>query len=156
MLPYDRPILLIAEKPSQVDEVVTHLLRVGFDDVQGYLEGGLDAWETSGFPLAMLDTFSVHDLNEKLKQGDPLTVLDVRTEKEWTDGHIDGAIHIHGGTLQDRFEEIPKDKPVAVVCGSGYRATIASSFLQREGYENVANVMGGMSAWKAADLSTVK
>lgn len=103
----------------------------------------------------MLDTLSVHDLSQKLKQGDPLTVLDVRTDQEWSDGHIDGAIHIHGGTLEERFEEVPKDKPVAVICGSGYRATIASSFLQREGYENVANVMGGMSTWKAAELATV-
>jgi hydroxyacylglutathione hydrolase len=156
VLPYDRPMLLVADNSSQVDEVVTHLLRVGFDDVQGYLEGGLDAWETSGYPLAMLDTLSAHDLSQKLKQGDPLTVLDVRTEQEWSDGHIEGALHIHGGTLEERFEEVPKDKPVAVICGSGYRATIASSFLQREGYQEVANVMGGMSAWKAADLPTVK
>ena len=49
VLPYDRPILLVVEQPSQVEEVVTHLLRVGFDDVQGYMEGGMDAWETAGF-----------------------------------------------------------------------------------------------------------
>lgn len=82
----------------------------------------------------------------------PVTVLDVRTEGEWAAGHIDGAIHIHGGKLQERFAEVPRDRPVAVVCGSGYRASIASSFLQREGYEGVQNVMGGMTAWKAAGL----
>lgn len=155
VLPYDRPMLLVVDDPSQVAEVVRHLLRVGFDDVQGYLEGGLDAWETSGYRLAMLDTLSIHDVSQKLKQGDPLTLLDVRTEQEWADGHIDGAIHIHGGMLEERFEEVPRDKPVAVICGSGYRATIASSFLQREGYEDVANVLGGMSAWTAADFPTV-
>ena len=79
-----------------------------------------------------------------------MTVLDVRTEKEWNAGHIDGAIHIHGGLLQDRFADIPRDEPVAVVCGSGYRASIAASFLKREGYQDVSNVVGGMSAWKAA------
>lgn len=155
VLPYDRPMLLVVDEPSQVRDVVTHLIRVGFDDVQGYLEGGVDAWETSGYPLAMLDTQSIHDLAKKLNHGDSLTVLDVRTEQEWTDGHIDGAMHIHGGTLQERFDEVPKDKPVAVICGSGYRATIAASFLKRAGYEDVANVMGGMSAWKAAELPTV-
>ncbi len=77
-------------------------------------------------------------------------MLDVRTEAEWDGGHIEGAHHIHGGTLQERFAEVPKDRPVAVVCGSGYRASIASSFLKREGYPDVANVLGGMTAWKAA------
>lgn len=155
VLPYDRPILLVVDQPSQVEEVVTHLLRVGFDDVQGYLEGGLEAWETAGLPLARLHTLSVHDLHEKLQKSGSLTVLDVRTDKEWEEGHIDGALHIHGGTLQDRIGEIPKDKPVAVVCGSGYRASIAASFLRRDGLESVSNVLGGMSAWKAAKLPTV-
>ena len=79
----------------------------------------------------------------------------MRTDEEWDAGHIDGAIHIHGGKLQERFGEVPHDKPVAVVCGSGYRASIAASFLQRDGYEAVSNVIGGMSAWKAAKLPTV-
>jgi hydroxyacylglutathione hydrolase len=153
VLPYDRPVQLIVDSAAQVPEVVTHLIRVGFDDILGYLQGGIDGWETAGYPLEMLSTISVHQLNERLKAGsDRLTVLDVRTEKEWNAGHIDGAIHIHGGKLQEHFSEVPKDKPVAVVCGSGYRASIAASFLQREGYPEVVNVLGGMSAWKGDGL----
>ena len=126
-------------------------MRVGFDDVQGYLEGGMDGWETSGYPLAMLGHDVGAELRDRLTQGpDRLTVLDVRTEKEWNAGHIDGGVHIHGGKLQERFAEVPTEQPVAVVCGSGYRASIAASFLKREGYEDVTNVVGGMSAWKAA------
>jgi hydroxyacylglutathione hydrolase len=155
VLPYDRPILLVADEPAQVDRVVTHLLRVGFDDVQGYLEGGIGSWETGGLPLSTLSTMSVHDLDKLRKAEKQLTILDVRTEKEWNDGHIEGATHVHGGTLQERVEELPKDKPVAVVCGSGYRASIASSFLKRHEFEDVTNVIGGMSAWKAAELPTV-
>lgn len=152
VLPYDRPILLVVERPEQVPEVTTHLLRVGFDDILGYLEGGLDAWETAGLPLEMLDTLSVKDLYQKLRQQHPLTVLDVRTEQEWKSGHIRNALHIHGGTLQERLEDIPQEQPVAVVCGSGYRASIASSFIRQAGFSDVANVLGGMSAWKAAEL----
>lgn len=155
VLPYDRPILVISDEPSQIKQVVTHLLRVGFDDIEGYLEGGIGSWETSGFPLSTLNTMSVHDLARKRKTEKQLTILDVRTDKEWNDGHIEGAIHIHGGRLQERVDELPPDKPVAVVCGSGYRASIASSFLKREGFEDVTNIMGGMSAWKAAELPTV-
>jgi hydroxyacylglutathione hydrolase len=46
--------------------------------------------------------------------------------------------------------DIPKDRPIAVICGTGYRGSIAASFLQSQGYAEVANVLGGMSAWKAA------
>ena len=157
VLPYDRPILIVPDDPDDVPEVVTHLLRVGFDEVQGYLEGGLGDWETSGFELGRLATTSVHDLADRL-QGEcsrPF-VLDVRTDGEWDAGHIEGAHHIHGGTLEERYAEVPKDRPVAVVCGSGYRASIASSFLKREGYTDVANVLGGMAAWKAAGFPAVK
>ena len=61
-------------------------------------------------------------------------------------------MHIHGGMLQDRFGEVPRDRPVAVVCGSGYRASIAASFLKRAGYDAVTNVIGGMTAWTNASL----
>src|SRR5690606_15126396 len=84
VLPYDRPTLIITDDPKQISEVTTHLLRVGFDDVQGYLQGGLDGWETGGFPLATLGSWSVQRLDQQRKSvGDRLTILDVRTEKEW-------------------------------------------------------------------------
>jgi hydroxyacylglutathione hydrolase len=156
VLPYERPMLIVADDPRHVPEVVTHLLRVGFDDVQGFLEGGIDAWQTTGLPLAALGTWSVHELAQRLQSGSAaLTLLDVRTEQEWNAGHIDGALHIHGGKLQERFADVPRDKPVAVICGSGYRGSIAASFLKREGYPEVVNVLGGMMAWKAAGLPTV-
>ncbi len=82
--------------------------------------------------------------------------LQHRGESECAGGHIEGTHHIHGGTLEQRYAEVPRDRPVAVVCGSGYRASIASSFLKREGYTDVANVLGGMAAWKAAGLPTAR
>ncbi len=156
VLPYDRPALIVADDPADVPEVVMHLLRVGFDDVQGYLEGGLADWEGHGYHLGRLETLSVHDLTARLKGDGPPFVLDVRTDSEWDAGHIAGAHHIHGGTLEERYAEVPRDRPVAVLCGTGYRASIASSFLKREGYHDVANVLGGMTAWKAAGLPIAK
>ena len=108
VLPYDRPTLLVVDEASRMPEATTHLLRVGFDDVQGYLEGGMDAWQTSGYELTTLNTLSVHQAEQQIKQSaGAVTVLDVRTEKEWHGGHIDGAIHIHGGKLQERFADVP-------------------------------------------------
>jgi hydroxyacylglutathione hydrolase len=157
VLPYDHPTLVIVENAAQMPDVTNTLLRVGFDDVKGYMEGGMDSWETGGFPLTSLPTISVHDLKERLgKNHDTMTVLDVRTEREWKEGHIAGALHIHGGKLQERYADVPRNKPVTVMCGSGYRSTIAASFLLREGYSEVSNVAGGMSAWKAAGFPQVQ
>jgi hydroxyacylglutathione hydrolase len=157
VLPYDHPILIVPDDREDVPEVVKHLLRVGFDDVQGYLAGGLDDWETHGFELGRLKTESVHGLAARLaRKADRPFVLDVRTQAEWDAGRVEGALHIHGGKLQERMTEVPKDRPVTVVCGSGYRASIAASFLKREGHDDVTNVLGGMAAWKAAGLPTEK
>ena len=154
VLPYDKQIVIVPSSPSDVPEVVTHLIRVGLDDVQGYMEDGMDAWENQGFEIGQLESVSVQSLGERLNglAGKRPFVLDVRTESEWEAGHIEGARHLHGGVLKDRFPEVPKDRPVAVVCGSGYRGSIASSFLKSNGYAEVSNVLGGMSAWKAAGL----
>jgi hydroxyacylglutathione hydrolase len=154
VLPYDQPTLIVLDDPADMPQVVTHLLRVGFDHIRGYLEDGMDRWQTAGFETARLQTMSVHDLARRLKTSDPPFVLDVRSEREFDAGHIEEALHIHGGLLQDRVAEVPRDREVAVVCGSGYRASIAASFLKRRGYERVINVLGGMSAYSAAGFLT--
>ena len=78
-------------------------------------------------------------------------MLDVRTETEWDGGHIDGAhCTSTAGCSRSGWTRCRSDRPVAVVCGSGYRASIAASFLKRDGYEDVTNVLGGMTAWNAA------
>lgn len=154
VLPYDRPILIVLDDPANMAAVTTHLLRVGLDDVQGYLDGGMTAWETNGFPLSRLDTISVQQLHDRMPdiQNGSLKLLDVRTEREWQAGHVDGATHIHGGQLQERLNEVHVDQPIFVTCNSGYRASIAASFLKRAGVEKVTNVIGGMSAWQSAGL----
>jgi hydroxyacylglutathione hydrolase len=155
VLPYDHPTLIVLDDPADMPQVVTHLLRVGFDDVRGYLEDGMDRWQTAGFETARLQTMSVHDLATRLKDRDAPFVLDVRSEREFDAGHIAEAHHIHGGLLQDRVAEVPRDREVAVICGSGYRASIASSFLKRRGYDRVTNVLGGMSGYAAAGYPTL-
>ena len=158
VLPYDKQIVVVPSSPADVSEVVTHLIRVGIDGVQGYMEDGMDAWENHGFEIGQLESMSVQTLAARL-QGPPAHrpfVLDVRTESEWEAGHIDGAHHIHGGVLADRYAEVTKDRPVAVVCGSGYRGSIAASFLKANGYRDVANILGGMSAWRGAGLPVAR
>ncbi len=152
VLPYDRPLLLLADDDAAAVEAVTHLSRVGFDAIAGCIAGGIDGWVAAGYPIATLATVSVHDLARMLASAEPPLLVDVRGDGEWHASHVAGAIHIHGGTLLERLTEIPRGPQLAVLCGSGYRSSIAASILAREGYERIVNVLGGMTAWRAAGL----
>jgi len=81
-----------------------------------------------------------------------LFILDVRQPAEWHAGHVPGAHHISGGDLPGRLDDVPKDKPVAVYCGSGYRSSVAASLLRRSGHRYVSNVIGGFTAREARQL----
>lgn len=147
VLGYDKRLVLLASDPAELDAVITHLIRVGFDRIEGYLDGGIGAWETAGLPTDSFDLIDAPALAQRLKHDSRPLVLDVRTDSEWEAGHIQGARHIHAGQIEQRLGEIPRDRPVAVICGSGHRASIAASLLKRHGYKDVSNVAGGMTAW---------
>lgn len=154
ILPPDVPIILVLEKAGELWDVCWQLLRIGYDLPKGWLAGGMQAWRTAAKELEFMPLISVRDLNQRLRQDD-LLVLDVRQKHEWRSGHIRGATHITGGELPDRFQEVPQDKSVAVVCGSGYRSSVSASLLQHKGHSKIVNVLGGMTAWKRAGLETV-
>lgn len=144
ILPYPNPVVLVLEEQEHLESAVTQLLRIGYDKISGFLRGGIREWESAGKDLGSFEVISAKDLHKKL---DGTYVLDVRTEAEWKNGHIEGAHFLHGGLLPEKIDQIPKDQSIAVVCGSGFRASIAASLLKRAGYPEVANVFGGMQAW---------
>jgi hydroxyacylglutathione hydrolase len=80
-------------------------------------------------------------------------VIDVRSDEEWSEGHIAGAEHVMGGEIAEHALSLPRDGvTLALVCGSGYRSTVAASVLERTGFTNLLNVTGGMAAWQHAGL----
>lgn len=143
-------VLLVLDDPQQLDEATWHLLRIGYERPAGWLAGGMYAWRTAARPLARVPQISVFELAE-MAAGDSLSVLDVRQPAEWAEGHILDATFVTGAELPKRLDEVP-DGPVAVVCGSGFRSSVAASLLQARGRDDVSSVLGGMAAWKAADL----
>lgn len=153
VVPYDTPLLFVGEE-DRIEEAARALIRVGLDDVEGYLQGGMSAWITAGLPVERTPQTTPHELQRQLAGRDSPRVLDVRTDDEWRAGHLPAALHIMGGYLPDRVTEVPRDRPVVVVCGSGYRSTIAASVLERAGFTNVTNLTGGMEAWQDAGLGT--
>lgn len=88
-----------------------------------------------------------YDVVEKLKKGEKLTIIDVRESYEFTRGHIPGSTLIPLNELPNRIHEIPKDEEVVITCASGGRSAAACEFLSRQGFQNVKNLMGGMSGW---------
>ena len=129
------------------------LARVGIEDLPGYLEGGIEGWRRAGFPLAQLPQITVQELSSRLQSGG-LQALDVRREAEWQAGHIGGADWYPLDRFKAALPQLEQDSPIAIHCKSGYRSMIASSLLQRAGY-NVINVIGGFDAWEQATLPVV-
>lgn len=142
-------VLMVLRDPSELWEATWQLLRVGYAPPVGWLSGGMHSWRAAAKPLDSTRQMTVQELQKQLSSKD-LRVLDVRQPSEWAEGHVPGARFITGAELPQRFEEIPRDELVAVMCGTGYRSSASSSFLQQQGYERVVNVIGGMSAWKSA------
>ena len=153
VVPYDKPILLVGDASSNYDEARRALIRVGLDDVRGYLKGGMAAWVESGNDLAHVPQISVRELSEV--KGSGAFILDVRADGEWAAGHIESATHIMGGDLPKRANELPRDRKIYAVCRGGYRSSIATSVLKRAGFHDVINVDGGMGAWERQKLPVV-
>ncbi|MBI4188182.1 MAG: MBL fold metallo-hydrolase [Chloroflexi bacterium] len=156
VLPYDKPILLVLEDQTHLERAVRYLLRAGYDQITGYLKDGIDSWYNAGFPIESLGSLSVHQLKSKLDHRERLLLLDVRGQEEWETGHIDDALHIYIGHLERRLSEIPRDKPIAVYCGTGHRAGLGASILLRAGHSEVYNVPGSMTGWVAAGFLVTK
>jgi rhodanese-related sulfurtransferase len=145
-----RPVL-IAESEDAMAEARMRLARIGLEDARGYLKGGVNAWKKAGLPLIELPQITVEALSQRL-QGTGMQVLDVRREREWEDGHIAAASWWPLDNFKVAPPEIDRNIPIAVHCKGGYRSMIACSLLQRAGFENVVNVVGGFDAWQAAKL----
>jgi rhodanese-related sulfurtransferase len=145
-----RPVL-IADSEEAVAEARMRLARIGLEAGAGYLKGGIDAWRNAGLPLAELPQITVDALSRRLRAAD-VQVLDVRREREWEEGHIEGASWWPLDNFKVAAPEIDRTVPIAVHCKGGYRSMIACSLLQRAGFQNVINVIGGFDAWQAAKL----
>jgi hydroxyacylglutathione hydrolase len=144
-------LVLIGDTAEQLEEGRMRLARVGMEDARGLLQGGMEGWSEAGFEISSIPQVTVQSLAD-FRETRELTVLDVRRPPEWEAGHIEGAEL----WALDRFKaEMPKldlRTPLAVHCKSGYRSMIACSMLQRAGFENVTNVIGGFDAWEKAGL----
>lgn len=139
-----RPIALVGDDPNAITEARRALVRVGLDDIRGALDGGFGAWLQSG------RAFATTKLQPAREWPDPKNkaqiVIDVRSPAEFNANHLPGAINIPAGDIPKRAAEFQGREEIAVICGSGYRSSIAASILQNAGVQNVINLAGGMGS----------
>ena len=149
----DRPIVLILESPADWDTIARQALRIGYESaIAGHLQGGFGTWTSSGAPIESIDRLTVQQLAARLEGGGPAAplVIDVRQASEYESGHVPAAWHVGAGELTARLAELPRDRPIAAMCESGYRASVASSLLRQAGFQDVAWVATGVSTWRHA------
>lgn len=160
VIPFGSRIVLLGESADQrlalsraeVEEATRQLIRIGYDDVLGYLEGGIDAWARE-YPVATVQTVNAKQLRDHLPD---VTLVDVRNRSEWDEGHIAGAIHFEGGRIPWEDLSFAQDKPLTIQCASGSRSMIAISVLKRRGIHNVFQLDGGINKWKMSGFEVVK
>jgi len=150
MLPFDAPLVLVLPEPADASrvEAVTQLIRIGWDRIAGYLDGGIDAWTGGGYEVGSFPTASVGDLCEAMLAGQPLRVLDVRQELEWAWGGVPSSQQTFVADLPERLDDLPPDRPTWVICSNGHRASIAASLLDRAGLPVRLIGDGGVGEWR--------
>ena len=153
LIAIETTVILVADSKKNVEEAVVRLARIGIETVAGYLENGMKGWLEADFPVNLTEVISVDELSAKIQAGEKLQILDVRRPQEYFAGHAPHAINIPLAELKDRVEEIP-NVPLAVICASGYRSSIAISLLVRAGRTNLMNIAGGTKAWINAGFQT--
>ncbi len=154
LLPAGRPLVIVASDPDGAEEAALRLARVGLETVAGALAGGLPSWEAAGRPLRRTPQIAVDELRARKAEQPELLVLDVRRPAEYAAGHVPGALSLPLHRLEQDIGQLPRTRPLAVICAGGYRSSAATSLLERHGFADILNVVGGTSAWMAAGFET--
>ena len=148
LLPWAQPIILLPPAPADQDAMVRQLIRIGYDRINGFLAGGIEAWKAAGLPTESAVGIDLETLKDLSGQDHAPMILDVRQRSEYHAGHIKGALNIELGELQEHLDGLPREIPLITVCAGGMRASMAGGILQRDGRDNVqVLVESGTRAW---------
>lgn len=146
---------LVGDSLSTLDMAAANLKLIGFDHIASSF-----LWERDE-GLQTLDKVTENPIEvmllyQKLRETHhDVYLIDVRTTAEWSSGHIHQAMHVELSDLANQLDRLPTGSSLYLVCGSGYRSSLAASFLKRMGYASVYSVTGGMNAWMRAGLPLI-
>ncbi len=149
LISFEQRIILVTEEGME-DETIVRLARVGFDKMEGYLKGGFGAWKNAGEDIDLIIEVEPDELAIDIKHDPKLTVVDVRRETEFGEGHIKNAINLPLSEMTDvaQIATLDDNQNLYVHCAGGFRSVIASSLIKRQGYHNLRNVIGGFNKIK--------
>lgn len=145
LVPDVKQEILLVTEVGQEEEAILRLARVGYDNVIGYLEGGIETWAASGQEVDTITSITPDELADKMAE-DKVLVIDVRRPSEFSAEHIDGAKSLPLDNISELMAEFPKDQTMYIHCAGGYRSMIASSILKSRGYDNLIDIAGGFAA----------
>ena len=155
LLSFTKPMILVTDAGKE-EETIIRLSRVGFSKIQGYLNGGFEAWQNAGETVDMIIDVEADELAMDMPHDPNLIVVDVRRETEFADGHVVNAQNLPLNEMNDvlNLSHFEDNQSLYVHCAGGYRSVIAASLLKREVTHNVRNVLGGWA--KIKEQKTIK
>lgn len=146
-LDYQKPVAFITNSGDR-EPIIRTMVRLGFDDLAGFLIGGVVNWARAGRSLETVTTLNMDAFCQLLQSGAAYYLLDVRGEEEIVGEGLVTAHKIHITQIPDRLAEIPQDIPVYIVCSTGYRSMLVASYLKQHGWDQVDVPIGGIEAWE--------
>jgi glyoxylase-like metal-dependent hydrolase (beta-lactamase superfamily II)/rhodanese-related sulfurtransferase len=149
LLPFDKSIILVTPEGLE-KETITRLSRVGFDKMEGFLKGGFDTWKNAGEKIDLIIEVEADELMMDIPFDPNLTIVDVRRETEFAEGHLPDALNLPLSDMTDIAElaQFEDNQNLYVHCAGGYRSVIAASLLKRQGVHNLRNIKGGWAKIK--------
>ena len=133
------PILLVCNE-SQIEEAVTRLSRVGFDNTLGYIT--IDKWKENGKEIDSINSISAVETVKRLENKSSI-LIDVRKENEYKSQHVVNAHNYQLSSINNYLPKFDEKNDYYIHCQSGYRSMIACSILKSRGIHNITNVIGG-------------
>ncbi len=152
LLDVNQPLLLITDDGKET-EAVLRLARVGYENVRGYLKGGIAEWQKAGKKLSIMNSISAEEFATNIEKKN---ILDVRNASEWKSGVIENAQLIALADLEKQFPALDKQQHYYVHCAGGYRSMMAASLMKKNGFINVTNVKGGIAKIQEALVPLVE
>ena len=155
LIDINQPLVFVTEEGKE-HESILRAARVGYENVKGFLKGGINAWINAGNPVDKVQSITPHEFAEKITPiaigAGKENILDVRRPAEFETAHVKNAEPFELASLQKNLTSLDKKKNYLIHCAGGYRSMIASSILKANGFENVMNVYGGFNQIKKTSV----
>lgn len=150
----NQPIVLVVED-GKLEETLMRLTRVGYENVLGYLEGGIQTWINSGKEVDIIQSITPDELKKRVESESGINVLDVRRPGEFEVSHIPNALNFPLDFINEQMNVLDKNTSYVLHCSGGYRSMTTASILRSRGFDNVIDVDGGFNAIAESGIKLV-